>query len=171
MHKTYTTAIQVGQPPINGSAALTLTDLNDGGTVPYTVDNANGIITITDSSRVGNLIRVNYTSAGPAGAETEIHRIVGWSTETPVPVNSVVSEGALRVLPEIYQVPDGLGGAGVVDVVRYWLFWSSPRSVYDLREAADNGQTVRQSSDVYCAVVAPEYGSLIREAEVPRVGP
>jgi hypothetical protein len=30
---------------------------------------------------------------------------------------------------------------------------------------------VHQSSDVYCAVVAPEYGSLIRQADVPRIGP
>ncbi|MCD6360251.1 MAG: hypothetical protein J7M38_05240 [Armatimonadetes bacterium] len=171
MHKTYTTAIQVGQPPITSGSPITLVDLNDGGTVGYTVDRANGIITITDHSRIGNLIRVSYTSAGPAGAQTEVHRIVGWSSETPIPVNAVVSEGPLRVVPEIYSVPDGLGGSGTVDVVRYWLFWASPRSVYDMREAASDGQNVKQSSDVYCAVVAPEYGSLLREAEVPHIGP
>lgn len=171
MHKTYTTAIQVGQPPINSSAPITVEDLNDGGTVPYTVDHRNGIITITDQRRIGNLIRVTYTSAGPGGTRTEVHRIVGWSTETPVPVNTVVSEGALRVVPEIYEVPDGLGGSGTVDVVRYWLFWSSPRAVYDVRAAASDGQRIKQSSDVYCAVVAPEYASLIREADVPRIGP
>ena len=171
MHKTYTTALQVGQPPINPApAAITLVDLNDGGTVPYAVDGPNGIITITDDSRVGNLIRVSYTSLGAAGAQTEVHRIVGWSTETPVPVNSVVSEGRLRVVPEIYSIPDGVGGPGV-DVVRYWLLWSSPRASYDVRADTSDGQNVKQSSDVYCAVVSPEYGSLIREADVPRVGP
>ena len=171
MHKTYTTALQVGQPPINTGAAITLVDLNTVGAVPYTVDGPNGIITITDENRVGNLIRVSYTSQGAAGAQTEVHRIVGWSTETPVPVNSVISEGRLRVVPEIYSIPDGLGGAGVVDVVRYWLLWSSPRASYDVRVAGSDGQNVKQSSDVYCAVVSPEYGSLIREADVPRVGP
>ncbi len=170
MHKTYTTALQVGQPPMN-PATITITDLTDGGTVPYAADGPNGIITITDEARVGNLLRITYDSLGPAGTQTEVHRVVGWSTETPVPVNAVVSEGALRVTPEIYSVPDGLGGAGVVDVVRYWLFWASPRSTYDIREAGSNGQNVKQSADVYCAVVAPEYGSLLRDAEVPRTGP
>jgi len=174
MHKTWTTALQVARPPIAGITAIT--DITPSpnqpvGAANYTVDGRNGIITLTELRRIGHVIRVDYTSATSAGAQTEYHRIIGWSKETPVPVDTVVSEGKLDVIPETYAIPDGLGGAGTVDLVRYWLFWSSPRATYDVRAAGNDGQQVHQSSDVYCAVVAPEYGSLIRQADVPRIGP
>jgi len=177
MHKSWTMALQVGRPPIDTGAGITVTDVTpspsedlNAGAGDYTVDGDNGIITLSQIGRIGHIIRVAYTSRA-GGPRTEYHRIVGWSTEMPVPVDTVVSEGPLRVVPETYEIPDGLGGADTVDVVRYWLFWSSPRGTYDVRDAADGGQQVHQSSDVYCAVVAPEYGSLIREVEVARIGP
>ncbi len=176
IHRTWTMALQVGRPPIDGSAPLTLTDITPTpdetvAAANYTVDAQNGIITLSEMSRIGHVIRVDYTDAAGATARSEYHRIIGWSTETPLPINTVVSEGPLRVIPENYQIPDGTGGTGKCDVVRYWLFWSSPRSTYDVRVVGSDGQRAHQSSDVYCAVVAPEYGSLIREVEVPRLGP
>ena len=68
------------------------------------------------------------------------------------------------------------GSAGGIAAVRYWLFWSSPRGVYDLRLVEDAAATrfqpgsgqafdlaVHPSADVYAAVVAPEFGSLMPE--------
>jgi len=46
---------------------------------------------------------------------------------------------------------------------RYWIFWSSPRPLYDLRDAGDGGSEVRQSSDIYYCTVTPEFPSLVRE--------
>jgi len=175
MHRTYTTALQVGRPPLAAGNITEVWDLTAGVAlvdgVGYRLTSPeNGIIQIypdmtTAQGLVGHRIRVTYVD-GAGGTQVEQHRVVGWSTETPVPVNAVLSEGPLRVFPEIYTI------AGTnAQTVRYWLAWASGRPVYDLRAANNNGQQVHQSSDVYLAVVAPEYSSLIADLQVPRLGP
>ncbi len=175
MHRCFTRAIQVGRPPIAAGDVSEVFDLTTGealarGTTWELGSAENGIIVIepnpvTTPSRVGHQIRVTYTDGGGI-TRVERHRVVGWSIETPVPVNTVIAEGPLRVFPEIYTPP-----TLAFETVRYWLLWSSPRSTYDLRAPADDGQRPHQSTDVYLAVVAPEYASLIADLEVPRIGP
>ncbi len=175
MYRTYTTALQVGRPPIAAGDITEVFDLTDGvalvaGTDYLLTSPANGIIQIdpvlaAEVGLIGHRIRVTYVDAS-GNTQVEQHRVVGWSTETPVPVNAVVSEGPLRVFPEIYTIAGTNSQA-----VRYWLAWASGRPVYDLRPASSNGQRVHQSSDVYLAVVAPEYSSLIADLQVPRLGP
>jgi len=93
-----------------------------------------------------------------------------------VPVDTVVGEGSMVAVPEAFDVPATEGAAASVPAVRYWLFWSSPRGVYDLRMVEDNGTRtagdlpVHPSSDIYSAVVAPEFGSLVPERTVPTIG-
>lgn len=175
MYRSYTTALQVGRPPITAGDIVEVRDVTTNevlaaGTDYVLASPENGIIRIDPDmpwwpGRIGHQIQVTYVD-GDGNTQIEQHRVIGWSTETPVPVNTVVSEGPLRVFPEIYTIPGTNAQA-----VRYWLTWASPRSVFDLRPAADEGQQVHQSTDVYLAVVAPEYSSLIADLPVPQLGP
>ncbi|MGC9318182.1 MAG: hypothetical protein ACP5KN_09125 [Armatimonadota bacterium] len=166
MHRSFTRALQVARPPITAGDISEVWDVTAGEEPPWVLaSEENGIITIepepaTTPARVGHRIRVSYNG------EVEQHRVIGWSVETPVPVNTVIAEGPVRAFPEIYTVP----GTNFQSV-RYWLLWSSARSVFDLRPPDQDGQQVQQATDVYLAVVAPEYGSLIADLQVPRVGP
>ena len=91
---------------------------------------------------------------------------MGWSADTPVPINSVTADGPLTVVPEYYTYKVG---SNSFNTTRYWLFWSSPRPVYDLRAAASNGEAIHQSSDAYSAVVVPQIDNLTREIEAGSV--
>ncbi|MGI5816671.1 MAG: hypothetical protein ACOX9R_01095 [Armatimonadota bacterium] len=177
MYRSYTRAVQVGRPEIGSITTVrdeTLNEVLDVAAGQYQLRSAtSGVIDIepdpvTSLSRIGHRIAVTYQDADGA-TRTERHRVVGWSLETPVPINAVISEGPVRVTPEVYTVDPG--GITPFETVRYWLTWSSPRGVYDLRPAAAGGQRVHQSSDVYLAVVAPEHSSLIADLEVPRLEP
>jgi hypothetical protein len=181
MHRSWTRSIQVGRPAIDSIRAVI--DLTEDPTetatnVTYSVlSDANGVIEITpdpatSTRRIGHRIEVQYDDANGVLRE-EQHRVIGWSLETPIPVNTVTSEGPVRAIAETYEVdPDGSAGSGdEFDTVRYWLAWASPRGVYDMRPAAGDGQRVHRSSDVYLAVVAPEHSSLIADLEVPRLEP
>jgi len=110
--------------------------------------------------------------------------VIGWSQDMVVPVDTVVGEGAFVAVPESFNVPPTEGAVASIPAVRYWLFWSSPRGVYDLRLVEDAGGTrykpgagaaydlaVHPSSDIYTAVVAPEFGGLVPERVVPTVVP
>ncbi len=190
LHRTYTRAIQVGSPAINSvTTVMDRTQLRDADGNAFRLDeeltahdpasgiappasyilhsNDNGVLQIepdpgTSIARIGHRIAVQYE--GARGPRTEQHRVVGWSLETPVPINAVTSEGPVRVTPEVYTVDD-------FETVRYWLTWSSPRGIYDTRAEGDGGQRVRQSSDIYVAVVAPDHSSVIADLEVPRLEP
>lgn len=173
MHRTLTTAVQVGRPPIN--AITSVTDLTSGealvdGTSYVVAEPNDGIIVVEPGEpaslpRAGHRIEVHYTDGGGV-SRTEQHRVIGWSIETPVPVNTVVSEGPLRVIPEVYETTVG---ATTFNSVRFWLVWSSTRGVYDLRSAAAGGQRVHEAADLYLAVVAPEYANLISDLEIPQL--
>jgi len=178
MYKVLSNSIYVGRPPVAGNP--TFTDLTAGGAVtPTAGDNASGTYTFP-ASLDGHYLQVEYS--GPGGMDyIERHQVVGWSTENVVPVDTVIGEGPLVAVPEMYEVPDGGGGGGVMPAVRYWLFWSSPRGVWDMRLAEDPDGTrapgaggvpdmpVHTSTDIYSAVVAPEFGSLRPEMTVSSV--
>lgn len=178
LHKTYTRAIQVGRPAINTIVSVVDRTVDPDPAapevnLPYSLVSANnGVIDVeanpaTALSRIGHRVEVTYTDA--AGIKrTENHRVVGWSLETPVPINAVTNEGPVRVIPEIYTVS---AGGEEFDTVRYWLVWASSRGVYDMRAAGSDGQRVQQSADVYLAVVAPDHSSLIADLEVPQLEP
>ncbi len=176
MYKTWTLGTQVAGAPFGG--APTVAGWTGGGWAPltagqaqaYTVNAGSGIVSmVADGYRSGGTagvfwlrsiydgarIRVSYN-----GGLVEEHRIIGWSRETPAPVDTVQNEGPLRAVPEIYTVSSGL------PAVRYWLIWSSPRAIYDLRLAANNGSVLHQSSDVYVGTIVPRYGAVLREQEV-----
>jgi hypothetical protein len=177
MYKVLTNSLYVGRPPVTGNP--TFTDLTAGGAVtPTAADNASGTYTFP-AALDGHYIGVDYT--GPGGANySERHQVVGWSTESIVPVDTVIGEGPLVAVPETYDVPDGTGN-GTMPAVRYWLFWSSPRGVWDLRLVEDPGGTryvpgggapdlpIHASTDIFSAVVAPEFGSLRPEMTVSSV--
>lgn len=176
LHRTYTRSIQVGRPPVGSVTEVLDLTLDPAGsiTAPYNLASAaNGVIEIapdplTSLTGVGHRIAVTYTD-GAGISRTEQHRVIGWSLETPVPINAVTSEGPLRVIPEVYEVDPGTGN--VFNTVRYWLAWASPRGVYDIRPAANDGQRVHESADIYLAVVAPDHSSLIADLQVPRLQP
>lgn len=178
MYKVYTTSVQVGRPPISGTP--TVTDYAGGAAVPVTVDADPGILTVS-TAYSGHYLRVAYQGADGA-AHVERHQVIGWSREMLVPVATVVGEGSPVAVPELYSIPSVEGGAGsAITAVRYWLFWASPRGVYDLRltegpkgrVAPYTGTTydlpVHPSSDIYTAVVAPEFGGLAPERDVDTI--
>ena len=81
-----------------------------------------------------------------------------------MPLDTVVSEGPLRVAEEVYNVPrtGNLTDTGRWPVSRrYWLFWTSPRPLYDLRDPAGAGGVLRQTSDIYYCAVAPQFPTLL----------
>lgn len=184
MYKTWTLGTQVGQPPFVGGTptvaawnGTSFTDLVQD--TDYTINAASGLVSMIPdgnyaatsrgvfwlrSTAEGARIRITYT--GPNGGRVEEHRVIGWSREVPVPVDTVQNEGPLRAAAERYAVSNGLGGS--MSVWRYWLTWASPRGIYDLRLPAplNAGSVVQQSSDVYCATLMPAYGQALREQEV-----
>lgn len=93
----------------------------------------------------------------------EVHTVGGWSEETVLPIDTVLSEGPLRVAEETFRTP-ALPDGDTPFVVgrRYWVFWTSPRPVYDLRLPGDGGSVVRQASNVYYCAVTPEHPTLLR---------
>lgn len=180
MYKVYTTSVQVGQPPV--TSGPTITDALTGGAVtPRASDTAAGIYDF-DDSLAGRYLNFSYNM--PARAEQ--HQVIGWSREMVVPLDTVIGEGSFVAVPEVFDVNmnEGAGGAVNAPAVRYWLFWSSPRGVYDLRLVEDTKGTrytpgagqpydpaVHPSSDIYSAVVAPEFGSLAPERTIPALSP
>ncbi|HEY3397104.1 MAG TPA: hypothetical protein VGM19_05525 [Armatimonadota bacterium] len=163
MYKTWTLGTQVAFPPISGASVT-------GAAGNFSVNQNAGIVTLGGNAATtgvfwlqspyeGAAVEVRYSGADGAN-HTEIHRVMGWSQEQPVPVDTVQNEGPLRVAAEPVPL---LGGA--MTSWRYWLIWSSPRPVYDLRAAGNNGAVIHQSSDVFLGAVVPPYGTGLREQE------
>lgn len=173
MYKVYTTSVQVGRPPASNPVFTGATFLPPG-------DDSSGIYNFA-AADIGKFVNVTYDGAG--GNFTERHQVIGWSRDMVVPVDTVLGEGSLVAVPESFGVPQTEGNATLIPAVRYWLFWSSPRGVYDLRLVENNGTrlapgigqprdlAVHPSSDIYTAVVAPEFGSLAPERTVLTVTP
>ncbi len=164
--------------------ATALPTLNGGGAWPeYDVDLTNGEIVIWPGTyrwwqfpyggyskgyiTPGTTIFVQYTDVYGNKHLGEPHTIGGWSQETVIPIDTVLSEGPLRVSEEVYSVPPTAAQSGSNPAWpvsrRYWLFWTSPRPLYDLRPPAGGGGQMRQSSDIYFCTVAPEVPAFIAE--------
>jgi hypothetical protein len=126
---------------------------------------------VRSSLSPGSTIRVQYdyeylddAGAVQTASADELHVIGGWSQETAIPIDSVLMEGPLRVVEETYRVPAlPVNNPDMLVGRRYWVFWSSPRPMYDLRDVSDGGSRVRQSSDVFYCTVTPEFPSLVRD--------
>lgn len=173
MYKCYTTSVQVGRPPVSGTP--TITEWTSGNAVTVLSSNPNAGIYTLDPATGQAYLRVAYNGAG--GSYVERHQVIGWSQEMVVPLDTVIGDGSMVAVPEAFDVPPIEGAAASVPAVRYWLFWSSPRGVYDLRLVEDNGTrvagdlAVHPSSDIYSAVVAPDFGSLAPERTAPTISP
>jgi hypothetical protein len=179
MYKTWTLGTQVAYPPLNGPP--TVADLTAGAgltaNTDYTYNSTSGIVTMTadayagrgsaaatgvfwlQSALDGHVVQISYKDSNNLG-HVENQRVLGWSQDTPAPLDTVQNEGPLRAVPEIYTTSTG------VPAVRYWLIWSSPRAIYDLRLANNNGSLFHQSSDIYLGTLVPRYGDALREAEL-----
>ena len=174
MYKAWTTSIQVARPPV--TVPPTFTNARTGAPMTPTSEVPEAGIYNFPASDIGEYVKVEY-----GGNLVERHQIIGWSREMIVPVDTVVGEGALLAVPEAFGVPQTPGDTDTIPAVRYWLFWTSPRGVYDLRLVENNGTRVspgvsgvhdpaiHSSSDIYTAVVAPEFGGLAPERTVPTV--
>ena len=174
MYKCYTTSVQVGRPPVSGNA--TITEWTTGNAVTVLSSNPNAGIYTLDPATGQAYLRVAYNDSGGT-ARVERHQVIGWSQEMVVPLDTVIGDGSMVAVPESFSVPPTEGAVASVPAVRYWLFWSSPRGVYDLRLVEDNGTrvagdlAVHPSSDIYSAVVAPDFGGLAPERTVPTISP
>lgn len=189
MHKSFTTAIQVAKPPLDGNPSVS-ERASDGASLSWTgIDLNSGVILYSPIHR-GSAVNITYTSTVDGQQHRERHEIPGWTKEMPVPVRTNGSEGRLVVKPEVYntsyELPDG--STASTDVVRYWLFWTSLGTVYDMRllnvtnpgttpNAVGTRQVINgdpepifmQSADVYTSVFAPEFGPTMRERQTPVV--
>ncbi len=160
MYKLWVPGVRVTKPPIAGNA--TVYRWNGSGWVDITADcdiyTQSGAIVIRNFRITSTpwRIRVVYTPAGAAGPVTEEYTALGWTLPKQVPVETDVSLGPFAVAAEAYTA---LG----VPVVKFWLAWTSPRALLDLRPPASGGGGLVQSSDVYLATVVPEVNSLIAE--------
>lgn len=168
MYRTWTRSMRLGHTPSGAVSAVH--DLTSGVSLTGQYTQDDGLLTVNAAAgesplsprRIGHRVRVEYSDTGGID-RVEQHRVLGWSVEMPVPVNNVVGEGPLRVFREIRQI-------GGQDATRFWLVWSSPRGVYDIRPDDEEGQRVHQATDAYLAVVSPDYSSLVADLEVARVG-
>lgn len=173
MYKMYTTAIQVGHPPIDTLTSVTdITNPGPNAAVMEGADLEDGIIGLAPPApRVtisGRVIEVVYTSAD-GNTYTEYHGVVGWSEEKRANVDTVLSEGPLVAKREWYALnplTDDAGVSAATYLSRYWLFWTSPRASYqyDPTPGAETG-TFFRSRDVYYASVVPEFGTAVPERE------
>jgi hypothetical protein len=174
MYKTYSTAVDVGHPPIAILTKVTDLDLPPADQpAPVGVDAAAGIIGMPSNSPsgislAGHRLQVAYDSASGAGAPVEYHTVPGWSEEKRVNIDTVYSEGPLTVRKEWYAVPftDSGGTTSTQYLSRYWLFWTSPRGRYIFDPTTGVGDFV-QSLDVYYATVVPEPGTSQTEVNLP----
>ncbi|MBM3472233.1 MAG: hypothetical protein FJX75_03035 [Armatimonadetes bacterium] len=178
MYRTFSTAIQVGQPPI--AALTTVTDVSGAAPVPVPpigVDTAAGIVGLPAAAGgaglAGHRLEVVYDSVPAGTGVVEYHTLPGWSEEKRVNVDTVYAEGPLLVKREWYavSVTDVAGTMANQYIPRYWLFWTSPRGRYEPTFDQNTGALLRgdfyQSRDVYYATVVPEYGTSVTDFTLP----
>jgi hypothetical protein len=104
-------------------------------------------------------LRLRYTD--DTGTERqEGHAFPGWTRERQVPVETELCVGPFTVRPELYMASDGSTSS---PAIKFWLIWTSPRALLDLRDPAAGGGGIRQSADVYLATVIPELNNSVAE--------
>ncbi|MFQ6097708.1 MAG: hypothetical protein ACE5O2_08265, partial [Armatimonadota bacterium] len=150
LYKTFSTSIQVQQPPITAGSLAILTPALPPPTQVWPED---GIVYWSMPAlqaagvSVPAAVRVRYN-----GTIEEVHTIVGWSKEYVVPLDTIVAEGPISVAQEWYvvNVPQPGGGAVPMNFIKYWLFWTSNRGIYD---PTSGSLAVTGQSDVYYTAV------------------
>jgi hypothetical protein len=174
LYKTYSTAVQVSEPPLDARNVPVVTDVTDarvGAIGVIGMDAAAGAIGLPPAqaglSLAGHRVSVAYDSRATGTRQVEYHTVPGWSEEKRVNVDSVYSEGPLVARKEWYRVKvtDAGGRDALQYLSRYWLFWTSPRTLYAYDPGTATGGFAR-STDVYFATVVPESGTSVTEANL-----
>jgi len=167
IYKLWVPSIQVLKPPISGNPTVEFWDVVSSSWQPlpsseYQVFPENGIIWVRTMGIADAplKLRVTYTPAGASGSVQERHAAVGWTQERRVPVETALAVGPFTVRPERYTL--SIGGTNV-PAIKFWLAWTSPRALLDLRTVANGGGGIRQSADVYLATVVPELNNAVAE--------
>lgn len=172
LYKLWAPSVQVQRPPFAPGSVRYWTPSGYANlTARFSECPATGVIVdraMTVSSRPRGM-RVEYTD-GTGRVQQEGHALVGWSQERRVPVETELSVGPFTVRPEVYLASDG---ATASPAIKFWLIWTSPRALLDLRPVANGGGGIRQSADVYLATVIPDLVNTVPEpisASIPASG-
>ncbi len=174
MYRQWAPSVQVRRPPVTGSPTVSVSYDNGGSwnalaagdydrydDTGYIVFHDINVADESGPNQVPFLVRVTYTGAGSAAIVDEQHLAMSWTQERRVPIDAEVAAGPLSVAHESYAATV-LGGT--VTVGRFWLAWSSPRSLLDLRPAGGGGGgALRQSADVYLASVVPTLSTAVSD--------
>ena len=159
LYKQFAPAVQLQYPPVSGTVeywdgdsweSLPTPRYATYGETGYVVDTQMTLVTLP------TVMLLQYTGAG--AVRQERRTFVGWTEERRVPVETEVVVGPFSVARETYPAAPGAAQT----ITRFWLAWSSPRAVYDLRSGAA-GQDWRQSADVYLATVVPNLHAVVAE--------
>ncbi|MCX7599079.1 MAG: hypothetical protein N2512_09465, partial [Armatimonadetes bacterium] len=163
VYKQFAPAVQLQYPRVSGHVQYwhsgSWEDLPDP---PYKLYRETGCIvdtSMTLAAPPSAPTLLQYTGYGAVRQERRV--FLGWTEERRVPVETEAIVGPFSVAQETYGVD--LGNQGTRDVTRFWLAWSSPRAVYDLRTVAAGGGDWRQSADVYLATVVTNLHTAVPE--------
>jgi uncharacterized OB-fold protein len=170
LYKLWAPSVQLCRPPLSGSPTVQWYNPDRGRwedlpASEYDLYPRSGVIVLR-RMRVDSLprrLRVSYTGAGGVAVPQEEHAAIGWSQERRIAVETELPTGPLVVRPEAYRAFYGPGNDDWVPAVRFWLAWTSPRTLLDLRPAASGGGSLRQSADIYTATVLPELNAAVAE--------
>ncbi len=160
MYKLWAPAVVVRHPPMPNN--FTVEHFTNGAYAPVPSSNY-------DAYPAAGMIRFRYMYPADLpwairvtyGPYTDLCVAPGWTKEYRVPVDTQLVSGPFSVAMEPRRVHTPSGN--IVESARFWLTWSSPRALLDLRPVANGGGAIRQSSDVYTAVVAPDLASMVAE--------
>ncbi|MBC7286618.1 MAG: zinc ribbon domain-containing protein [Armatimonadetes bacterium] len=163
VYKLWAPSVSVRTPPIQGTPTVTASDILGRPRPGDEFDVHNNWTVVLRRMRVNELpwvVTVTYNS----GAVTERRLAPGWTRERRVEIDTELMSGPFTVRPEPANVTAPSGQT--MEVPRFWLVWSSPRALLDLRSAASGGGALRQTSDIFTAVVVPDVNSAV--AELPQ---
>lgn len=160
LYKQFAPAVQLQYPPVSGTVQYW--DGSSWQNLPtprYVTYPDTGYIADTNMTltTLPTVMLLQYTGAG--AVRQERRTFVGWTEERRVPVETEMVVGPFSVAQETYSAAPGAAQT----ITRFWLAWSSPRAIYDLRPAAANGADWRQSADVYLATVVPNLHTAVAE--------
>lgn len=169
LYKQFAPAVQLQYPPVSGTVQYwDGSSWQDLPTPRYVTYEDTGYIADTEMTLTAlpHSELLQYSGAG--GQRQERRVFVGWTQERRVPIEAEVTIGPFSAAQETYTVRYGPQPADRRTVTRFWLAWSSPRAVYDLRPANapdpdDRGGDWRQSADVYLATVVPNLHAAVAE--------
>ena len=167
LYKLWAPAVQVNRPPFAGGVTYWDGSGWSGLGANYSTYPETGVI-VNNAMEVNARpqgMRLQYTD-NTGVAQTEGHAYVGWSQERRVPVETELSLGPFTVRPELYLASDG---ATAMPAIKFWLAWTSPRALLDLRPVGGGGGGIRQSADNYLATVIPDLNNAVAEPRVTSI--